>query len=192
MSKKIGSSGGGGAAEMLRELEKARAKESEARKLSSRLEEDVMKLRLQAESAGLRIRECSEVLGGIGNLDESPEVQRAVELLKKAFNGDGGPDSVVAPPPQTAKSRPKGGSLKEVRVLLDEVKSLKQMNADLIAKLEAKNKELEARSKAEPGTQAKTEVAPPPATTAEPAPPRSFTGEQVGYSMFKRRCEQIF
>ena len=44
---------------MLRELEKARAKESEARKMNSRLEEDVMKLRLQAESAGLKIRECS-------------------------------------------------------------------------------------------------------------------------------------
>ena len=55
LNKKIGG-GGGGATEMLRELERARAKESEARKLNARLEEDVLKLRLQAESAGLRIR----------------------------------------------------------------------------------------------------------------------------------------
>ena len=190
LNKKMGG-GGGGATEMLRELERARAKESEARKLNSRLEEDVLKLRLQAESAGLRIRECSEVLGGIKNLDELPDVQRVLELLKKAFNGDG-PVSVAAreppPPTATAKSRPKG-SLKEVKVLLDEVRSLKQMNADLIAKLEAKDKELEAaawkasaRSKAEPGTtQAKTEVV-PAATDADPAPPRSYTGEQVGNS----------
>ena len=62
------------------------------------------------------------------------------------------------------------------------------MNADLIAKLEAKDKELEAaawkasaRSKAEPGTtQAKAEVV--TATDADPAPPRSYTGEQVGNS----------
>ena len=54
LNKKIG--GGVGGTEMLRELEKARAKESEARKLNARLEEDILKLRLQAESAGLRIR----------------------------------------------------------------------------------------------------------------------------------------
>ena len=61
------------------------------------------------------------------------------------------------------------------------------MNADLIAKLEAKDKELaaawraSARSKAEPGTtQAKAEVV--TATDADPAPPRSYTGEQVGNS----------
>ena len=179
LSKKIGS--GGGATEMLKELEKARAKESEARKLNARLEDDLLKLRLQAESAGLRIRECAETLGGIENLEEMPEVQKAVELLKKAFNGDD-PVHVAAAKEPPMKSRPpKMSSLKEVRVLLDEVKSLKQMNADLIAKVEAKDKELEAaRSKAEPGAQAKAEVLPPPTgTNADAAPPRSYTGEQV-------------
>ena len=52
MSKKIGGSGNA-AAEMLRELEKARSKESEARKLNARLEEDVLKLRLQVREGSL-------------------------------------------------------------------------------------------------------------------------------------------
>ena len=140
------------------------------------------------ESAGLRIRECSEMLGGIENLEELPEVQKAVELLKMAFNGEGPVAASRAPATSPAKSRPKG-SLKEVKVLLDEVKTLKKMNADLIARVEAKDKELEAaasrrREASEPaGTKAKAEAVPPPpppGTNTDPAPPRSYTGEQVG------------
>ena len=126
------------------------------------------------------------MLGDIENLDELPDVQKAVELLKKAFNGEGPVAASRAPATPPAKSRPKG-SLKEVKVLLDEVKMLKKMNADLIARVEAKDKELEAaaarrREASEPaGTKAKAEaVPPPPGTITDPAPPRSYTGEQVG------------
>ena len=52
LSKKISGSGNA-AAVMLKELERARAKEGEARKLNARLEEDVLKLRLQVREGSL-------------------------------------------------------------------------------------------------------------------------------------------
>ena len=189
MSKKIG----GGANETLRELEKARTKEGEILKLNAKLEEDVLKLRLQAESTALRIGECSDLLAGIKNADELPAVKEAVELLKKALNGEAHVGTPARESP-IAKSTAKA-SAKEIKVLLDEVKTLKHMNSELIAKLQAKDKDLARRSataKAESGPQEKQEA---PATAAaittdigDIMPPRSYTGEQVGNCAVLSRC----
>ena len=179
----------------MRELERARTKEDEILKLNAKLEEEVLKLRLQAESAALRIRECSDLLGGIQNADELPAVKKAVELLKKAFNGEA-PVITSARESPVAKSTAKA-SAKEVKVLLDEVKTLKHMNSDLIAKLQAKDKELgsarnSATAKAESGTQEKQEVpvvaAAVTTDSGSDMPPRSYTGEQVGDFAVLPRC----
>lgn len=180
LSKKVG----GGSHEILKELGKVQEKEKECQRHKAKLEEDRLQVKLQLEGCGVTIRQCIEVLSGLKNLEGQEDLSRAIDLLNNAVDGK----FVKTHNEPAAKPKSKLSSFKEIKILLDEVKTLKDMNKDLIGKLEMKNRELQAsiksRGNAKKGSSAPTkddEVEEEPTAAEIFHAPRSYTGEQGCY-----------
>ena len=142
VKKSSASSGSTDSSRLIKKLEEIQEKEKECQKLKLKIEEENMQLKVQLEKASIsmpdsiRIQNVIKALTRLSSLmrdAQNPawalELNTAIEELSSAPEG---PES------------PSSKSKKSIQQLTDEINKLKSMNEELVGKVEAKSKEIEA------------------------------------------------
>lgn len=137
----IAKKAGGESSKLVKKLEEIQDKEKECQKQKLKLEEEIVNLKYKLEQNEINnpriIKAVQELNVFINNLRDSNNEVLALELKSLCDDLVGTPSSQTLAP----SSQPKKGP--NSKQLMEEVTRLKAMNEDLIAKLEAKNKEME-------------------------------------------------
>ena len=156
--KKSSGSGASAAADssrLIKKLEEIQEKEKECQKLKLKIEEENMHLKLQLEKSSImhditKIAEVIKVLSRLSSMmrdAQNPawalELNTVIEEL-----------SSTATPESPSKS-----TKKNIQQLTEEINKLKSMNEELVAKVEAKGKEIEALRLAK--MESRSMIAPP-------------------------------
>ncbi len=186
LSKKFG----GGSDELLKEFEKVQEKEKECQKRRAKVEEENLNLKLRLQALNDRAAEGVGVLASlVENNVGGDDAKKALALMKEIAEGKAEtPAAGAKQQPTSSRQKVLKSSTREMKLLLEELKTLKDMNRDLLAKLEAKTREFDdyrdhqqAAKKRPKKAQEEEAIGDATADAAsDPTrPPRSFTAEQI-------------